>query len=264
MDSDSLIQTEDFLQKIRKIIYLLKYVRLFNFDKFKLSERKGFPPENYIFKAKKHLWRYLREPVSVVICGEFATLPPTLLASCEISDIQPNHTIFPRLYCCQVLTEIAGQSCTSFSRRGERVRYIHSKLLLSFAAESTATGPQSGKAPTPYHSLPLPHLVHIIIVYTASPDTWFLREAKTPWLSRQNFWAWGPRTRQRAAPPTWAPPATRARCSRCGSIVQTTNPDNQCCGSGMFMSDPGYKFFPFRIQGQKDSESRIPDPHQRI
>jgi hypothetical protein len=41
---------------------------------------------------------------------------------------------------------------------------------LSFAAESSASGPQSGKAP--YHSLTLPHLfylyigVHIAFVYT--------------------------------------------------------------------------------------------------
>jgi hypothetical protein len=34
-------------------------------------------------------------------------------------------------------------------------------LLLSFAAESSASGPQSGKAP--YHSLTLPHLFYLYI-----------------------------------------------------------------------------------------------------
>jgi hypothetical protein len=33
---------------------------------------------------------------------------------------------------------------------------------LSFAAESSASGPQSGKAP--YHSLTLPHLFYLYIV----------------------------------------------------------------------------------------------------
>jgi hypothetical protein len=90
-------------------------------------------------------------------------LPPTLLPSCEIADSLPNQIIFPRLYCCQLLTVIAGQSDTDFSSRGEKsTQYTYtvhkfSWLLLSFAAETSASGPQSGKAP--YRSLPLPHLV---------------------------------------------------------------------------------------------------------
>ncbi len=82
----------------------------------------------------------------------------------------PNQTICPRRNCCQVLTEITGQSCTSFSHRTEkskpytvhstRTQYLHtfSWRLLSFEAESSAI---LAIMKSPYHSLPLPHLVYI-------------------------------------------------------------------------------------------------------
>jgi hypothetical protein len=67
----------------------------------------------------------------------------------------PNQIICPRLYCCQLLTVIANQSAAG----GEKVYTVHtfSWPLSSFAAESSASGPQSGKAPklptTPSSSL---------------------------------------------------------------------------------------------------------------
>ncbi len=94
--------------------------------------------------------------------------PPTLLASCEIAESLPNQIIGPGLYCCQLLTLIAGQSGTDCSKK--RKRSVHSTqytytihtfscLLLTFAAESLASGPQSGKAL--YRSTTPPSSLHI-------------------------------------------------------------------------------------------------------
>jgi hypothetical protein len=56
-------------------------------------------------------------------------------------------------------------------------------LLLSFAAESAASGPQSGKAP--YHSLPLPH---IFFLYTVLYQCSYSREG---WPLLTVEWNWG-------------------------------------------------------------------------
>jgi hypothetical protein len=69
-------------------------------------------------------------------------------------------------------------------------------LLLSFVAESSASGPQSGKAP--YHSLPLPHLFYLYIsgggkLWTLSESTKknFAYSASQDSCTRHNLRVWG-------------------------------------------------------------------------
>ncbi len=107
-------------------------------------------------------------------------LPPTLLASCEISDIQPNQIICPRLYCCQLLTEIAGQSGTDFSRRrGGGVRLHHTQytqMLAPFEFCSRIFGhwPTIRKSPLPLPTTPsstYPHIIGVILILLRSVVT---------------------------------------------------------------------------------------------
>jgi hypothetical protein len=96
----------------------------------------------------------------------FCPTPPALLASCEIADSLPNKSFAPDFtvvdYWQDFTVVTYWQNCQKiwlrFQQQGRKEYTVHtfSWLLLSFAAESLASGSQSGKAP--YRSLPLPHL----------------------------------------------------------------------------------------------------------
>jgi hypothetical protein len=82
-------------------------------------------------------------------CHTTPSLPhPASYRSWEIADSHPNQTICPTRNCCDVLTELASQPGSDFSHRGEKSTQFtytvqtFSWLLLSSAAETSASGPQ--------------------------------------------------------------------------------------------------------------------------
>ncbi len=103
------------------------------------------------------------------------------------AESHPNQTICPTLSCTDRICRPAWHRIQPQGGKEYMVHSIHyytyivqtfSWLLLSVAAQSSASGPQSGKAP--YHSLPLPHLfyLYISVVQTHEP---FPDQGFHPW-----------------------------------------------------------------------------------
>jgi hypothetical protein len=90
---------------------------------------------------------------------QLATYKYCTSTSCEISDI-PSQTICPRLYCCQLLTEISGQPGINFCHRGKEyticrrsTQYTHLAVPFEFCGRIFGPWHTIRKSP-----IPLPHL----------------------------------------------------------------------------------------------------------
>jgi hypothetical protein len=116
---------------------------------------------------------------------------PTLLASCEMADSNPNQIICPTRNCCHVLTEIAGQPGTDFSHRGEKSTPYRTQYTVHYYKYTVQTfswlllnlqqvAPNQEKPHT--HSLPLPH---VFFLYTVS--VLLLQRGVTPADCRMNL-----------------------------------------------------------------------------
>jgi hypothetical protein len=103
--------------------------------------------------------------------------PPSLLARCEIADIQPNHIICPSLYCCQPLTEIASHATWhKYQPQGEKstpkTGHTYTVHTFEFCGRIFGQWPPFRKSPIPVPTTPSSIYLQIIGYISRSLCVW--------------------------------------------------------------------------------------------